>query len=154
MQLRDILRMRNRERGLPRIRSVPPEVLLLDALKTMARHALGALVVSTRDRFIGLVTLNDVLQALSLRGAEVLAGSVDEIMNAEAIISRPDDAIEDVRRLMFERCLSHVPVIDEGRLLDVISRVDVADAAYAECQFENQLLKHYIKGWPDPDRAT
>lgn len=154
MQLRDILIIKTRERGLPRIHSVPPEVLLLDALKTMARHTVGSLVVSNRGRFLGLMTRSDVVQALSLRGAEALEATVGEIMNTQPIISRPGDAIDQVRKVMSEHRISHVAVIEDGRLLDVISRHDLADAAYAECRLENRMLKHYIKNWPEPDRAA
>ncbi|MCK9987172.1 MAG: hypothetical protein AzoDbin1_03644 [Azoarcus sp.] len=151
MLLRDILQIKGNRTGGAQIHSVPPDTILQDALRLMTQHDVGSLVVLQGDQLHGLMTLREVLVALSARGAVALGQPVGEIMNDNLIVGSPDDSIDCVRRVMTENHISHLPVIGDEHLLGVISLQDVAKAAYSECSFENRLLKRYINDWPEPE---
>lgn len=151
MHIGDILEIKRKQAGGSHIHSVPPATILQDALKIMARHEIGSLAVLQDGRLHGLMTLREVLDALSWRGAVALGQCVGEIMNEHPVTGSPDDSIDCVRRVMTENHVSHLPVVDNDRLLGVISLQDVAKAAYTECSFENRLLKRYINDWPEPE---
>lgn len=154
MLLRDILQIKGNGTGGSQIHGVPPDTVLLDALKLMVQHDVGSLVVLQDDQLHGLMTLREVLVALSARGAGALGQPVGEIMNGNPILGSPDDSIDCVRRVMTANHISHLAVVGDEHLLGVISLQDVAKAAYTECSFENRLLKRYINDWPEPETES
>jgi CBS domain-containing protein len=124
--------------------TTPPDAPVLDAVKVMAQHDIGSLVVMDHGRMAGLVTFAEVLQALAERG-----GTLDDLKISAIAVSRPLTAepgvdVMDLRRMMLERHARYVPVIDGTTLLGVISFHDVAKAVYEEQSFENRMLKSYI----------
>lgn len=153
MLIRDILKIKGSDAGGSRLHGVSPEGTVAEAIHTMAIHEIGSVVVRQGGGLVGLVTLRELLIALDTRGGAVLDLPVCKVMNPHPIIGSPADSIDHVRRVMTENHISHLPVMDEGRLLDIISLQDVAKAVYTECSFENRLLKHYISHWPEGDEA-
>ena len=116
----------------------------LDAVKAMAQHDIGSLVVMDRGRLAGMLTFREVLDALARRDGALGAVTVAEIYEREPLTATPELEVMELRRVMLERHARYVPVMDGGTLLGVVSFHDVAKAVYEDQSFENQMLKSYI----------
>ena len=124
--------------------TTPPETPALEAVRTMAQHDIGSLVVIERGKMAGLVTFAEVLQALAERGGSLGDLAVSAITVRNPLTAAPGIDVMELRRSMLERHARYVPVMDGTTLLGVISFHDVAKAVYEEQNFENQMLKKYI----------
>ena len=80
--------------------------------------------------------------------AEVSAKARD-VMKANPPVAKPEDTADTLRSLMTELHITHVPVMDEGALIGILSFHDIAKSAIKDAAFENKLLKQYIKNWPE-----
>jgi CBS domain-containing protein len=114
----------------------------------MASENLGSLVVIEQDRMAGMLTFHELLQALASRGGALGELRVSEIMERDPVSATPEMEVNDLRRMMLESGARYLPVMQGGRLLGVISFRDVAKAVLEEQDFENRMLKGYIKNWP------
>jgi CBS domain-containing protein len=128
-----------------------PDGSVLDAVKVMAHHDIGSLVVMDRGRMVGMLTFAEVLEALSKRQGQLGDLKVSDIQVNEPLTATTGLDVMELRRVMLERHARYVPVIDGPTLLGVVSFHDVAKAVYEEQSFENRMLKSYIKNWPDAD---
>ena len=128
-----------------------PDGSVLDAVKVMAHHDIGSLVVMDHGRMVGMLTFAEVLQALSKRQGQLGDLKVSDIQVNEPLTATTGLDVMELRRVMLERHARYVPVIDGPTLLGVVSFHDVAKAVYEEQSFENRMLKSYIKNWPDAD---
>jgi len=128
-----------------------PEGTVLDAVKVMAQHDIGSLVVMDHGRMVGMLTFAEVLQALSKRQGALGDLKVTDIQVNDPLTATTGLDVMELRRVMLERHARYVPVIDGPTLLGVVSFHDVAKAVYEEQSFENRMLKSYIKNWPDAD---
>ena len=124
---------------------------VLDAVKVMAQHDIGSLVVMDHGRMVGMLTFAEVLQALSKRQGQLGELKVSDIQVNDPLTATTGLDVMELRRVMLERHARYVPVIDGPTLLGVVSFHDVAKAVYEEQSFENRMLKSYIKNWPDAD---
>jgi CBS domain-containing protein len=114
----------------------------------MARENLGSLVVIEQGRMVGMLTFHELLRALALRGGALGDMNVADIMQRNPVTAAPDMEVNDLRRTMIDTGARYLPVMQEGRLIGVISFRDVAKAVLEEQDFENKMLKGYIKNWP------
>ncbi len=121
-----------------------PDAPVLDAVRVMAQHDIGSLVVMDRGRMVGLVTFAEVLQALSERSGALGDLRIGAIAEPQPLAATPGLDVTELRRIMLERHARYVPVLDGATLLGVISFHDVAKAVYEEQIFENRMLKSYI----------
>jgi len=128
-----------------------PDGSVLDAVKVMAHHDIGSLVVMDHGRMVGMLTFAEVLEALSKRQGQLGDLKVSDIQVNEPLTATTGLDVMGLRRVMLERHARYVPVIDGPTLLGVVSFHDVAKAVYEEQSFENRMLKSYIKNWPDAD---
>jgi CBS domain-containing protein len=128
-----------------------PDGSVLDAVKVMAQHDIGSLVVMDHGRMVGMLTFAEVLQALSKRQGQLGELKVSDIQVNDPLTATTGLDVMELRRVMLERHARYVPVIDGPTLLGVVSFHDVAKAVYEEQSFENRMLKSYIKNWPDAD---
>lgn len=144
MIIRDILTIKGSE-----ICAVSPTQTIADAIALMVQYDVGSLVVRQDGVMMGLLTERDVLRRLNERGDSVVTQPVSAMMVTEPIIGHPDDTVDYVRGVMTENRVSHLPVMEDENLLGVISFHDVARACLNAADFENQLLKRYIKHWPE-----
>ena len=128
-----------------------PDGSVLDAVKVMAHHDIGSLVVMDHGRMVGMLTFAEVLQALSKRQGQLGDLKVSDIQVNDPLTATTGLDVMELRRVMLERHARYVPVIDGPTLLGVVSFHDVAKAVYEEQSFENRMLKSYIKNWPDAD---
>src|SRR5579864_1311206 len=129
--------------------TTPPTGTVLDAVKIMAQHDIGSLVVMDHGQMAGMLTFAEVLEALA-RGDGQLGGlKVSDIYEREPLTSSPGLDVMELRRVMLERHARYVPVREGATLLGVVSFHDVAKAVYEEQSFENRMLRSYIKSSPD-----
>jgi CBS domain-containing protein len=140
MQVKEILRVKGN-----RLLSIEPSGQAAEAVRTMARENLGSLVVLEHGRMVGMLTFHELLRALAERGGSLGELEVRQIMVEDPVIASPDMEVNDLRRTMLESGARYLPVIQAGKLLGVISFRDVAKAVLEEQDFENRMLKGYIK---------
>jgi CBS domain-containing protein len=143
MQVKEILRVKGN-----RLISIEPTGRAVDAVATMARENLGSLVVLDQGRMVGMLTFHEILRALAKRSGALGDVHVAEIMVRDPVTAEPEMEVNDLRRTMLETSARYLPVISDGKLLGVISFRDVAKAVLEEQDFENKMLKGYIKNWP------
>lgn len=128
--------------------TVPPETGLLDAINLMTEKDIGSLVVMNNGSLVGLLTFREVMRAVHANQGSVGQGTVGEHMQRDVLTMSPDTDVNDIRRLMLERHARYVPVVDGKVLLGVMSFYDVAKSVLEAQNFENTLLKAYIRDWP------
>jgi CBS domain-containing protein len=143
MQVKEILRVKGN-----RLVSVEPGSRAADAVVTMAKENLGSLVVLEHGRMVGMLTFQELLQALAKRSGSLGEVRIADIMVRDPVTATPEMEVNDLRRTMLESGARYLPVMQDGRLIGVISFRDVAKAVLEEQDFENKMLKGYIKNWP------
>ena len=143
MQVKEILRVKGN-----RLLSIEPSGRAVDAVSTMAKENLGSLVVLDQGRMVGMLTFHELLRALASRNGALGEVKVSEIMVRNPVTATPDMAVNDLRRTMIDSGARYLPVLQDGKLIGVISFRDVAKAVLEEQDFENKMLKGYIKNWP------
>ena len=143
MQVKEILRVKGN-----RLLSIEPAGRAADAVATMAKENLGSLVVLDQGRMVGMLTFHELLRALAARHGSLGDVKVSEIMVRNPVTATPEMAVNDLRRTMIDSGARYLPVLQDGKLIGVISFRDVAKAVLEEQDFENKMLKGYIKNWP------
>jgi len=125
-----------------------PSGTVLDAVRVMAQHDIGSLVVMDHGHMVGMLTFAEVLQALAERNGELGALQVEAIYVRDPLTATPNLDIMQLRKGMLDRHARYVPVCDGNTLLGVVSFHDIAKAVYEEQSFENRMLKSYINDSP------
>jgi len=143
MQVKEILRVKGN-----RLLSIEPSGRAVDAAKTMADENLGSLVVLDQGRMVGLLTFHEILRAMASHGGVLGDARVADTMMRDPVTATPDMEVNDLRRTMLDTGARYLPVVEGGKLIGVISFRDVAKAVLEEQDFENKMLKGYIKNWP------
>ena len=128
--------------------TVKPDILMADAVNTMAERDIGSLVVMEFGELVGMLTFREVMQTLYANKGSIGNDTVRKHMDDHPISITPDTEVNEVRRLMLERHARYVPVVEAKTLLGVISFYDVAKAVLEAQSFENKMLKAYIRDWP------
>ena len=146
MIIRDILGLKGST-----IFSIAPEGLLSDAVKTMVSNDIGSLVVMKNGAMVGMLTFREILSELNVRGGNLGDAQVGTVMVKEPITGNPTDSVDRLREVMLTNHVRYLPVAEGEQLLGVISFHDVAKAVIKQTNFENRLLKRYIKNWPEDD---
>jgi len=153
MKVSDILRVKGHV-----LFTVAPQTSLLQAVQTMAQHDIGSLVVMDHGKLVGLLTFAEVIAAVAEGHGTLGAQTVAARMQTQVEVCGPDTTLDTLRRTMLDAGVRYIPVMQDGTLLGVISFHDVAQAVVREQDFENQMLKAYIRDWPEdaglPDAAA
>jgi CBS domain-containing protein len=145
MFIREVLDIKGNTQTL----SIAPDAPITDAMSQLAAHDIGSLVVMRGDTLVGYLTERDILRGMQARGCEVEGVKVADLMEKEPIVACSDDTVDYARDVMTKHRISHLIVMDHDRLTGVISFHDVAKACLKEANFQNSLLKRYIKHWPE-----
>ena len=128
--------------------TIAPNRSIAEAVEIMNEQDVGSLVVFSRGAMVGMLTFGQVLQAVQKGGADWQALTVDEVMLRDPLAASPNMEMDELRRLMVEHHQRYLPVMEEHTLLGVVSFHDVAKAVLEEKDFENRMLKNYIRNWP------
>ena len=143
MKVSDILRVKGGT-----LYTVSPEDGLGEAVSTMSANDIGSLVVMDHGELVGMLTFREVIQAVVSNGGTVGQSLVRSVMDDAPLTCTPDTEIDEVRRMMLGRHARYMPVITQRTLMGVISFYDVAKAVVDGQDFENRMLKAYIRDWP------
>ena len=143
MKVSDILRVKGNT-----LYTVTPDHALADAVNVMAERDIGSLVVMEHGDLAGMLTFREVIQAVVRNGGAVGKLLVRGVMDDHPLTCTPGTEIDEVRRMMLERHARYMPVMSARMLMGVISFYDVAKAVVDSQDFENRMLKAYIRDWP------
>lgn len=126
--------------------TISPTASVYDALKLMADKSVGALLVMEGEKVVGIITERDYARKVILMSRSSKETQVRDIMTPEVMYVRPDQTNEDCMALMTENRLRHLPVMDGGQLVGLISIGDLVKDIISEQKFIIQQLQHYISG--------
>lgn len=141
MRISDILRSKGSN-----VVTVSPDCTVLQVVRTLVDHNIGAVVVVEGDRPIGIVSERDILK-LTARGPERLAGTLaGSVMSRELVTSALDDDLDRVMHLMTDHRVRHLPILSHGRLVGIVSIGDVVNKVRSEVEETNRHLMSYISG--------
>ena len=144
MRVRDILRLKGNA-----LYTITPEDSLADAAQVMAERDIGSLVVMSHGRVVGILTFREVIQATVRNGGSFAGLSVYRSMDPGPLICTLETELDEVRRMMLDHHARYLPVIENRQLVGVVSFYDVAKTVVDRQNFENRMLKAYIKDWPE-----
>jgi CBS domain-containing protein len=131
--------------------TITPDKKLSAAVAAMSEHDVGSLACIEQGRMAGMLTFREIVRVMHAKGASWGAVSVGEVMVRDPVVGRPDMEVDELRRLMVEKHMRYLPIMDGPTLLGVISFHDVARAVLEEQGFENRMLKAYISDWPQDE---
>ena len=121
-----------------------PNDSVLDAIKLMAEKKIGALLVMEGDRLSGIVSERDYARKVILKGKSSEKTPVADIMTAEVIVTAPNETVKKCMSLMTEHHCRHLPVVDDGKVVGVLSIGDLVKAIIEEQQFKIEQLENFI----------
>jgi CBS domain-containing protein len=131
------------------IHFVSPETTVYDALKLMAEKNIGAVLVLKDGRLFGIMSERDYARKVVLKGKFSKEIPVNEIMSSNVICIDPDQTINNTQAVMIQKRIRHLPVMENDKLVGIISIGDVVDAVLEEKTFIIDQLATYIKGVPE-----
>jgi CBS domain-containing protein len=147
MKVSDILRVKGNT-----LYTITPGEPVVRAIETMADKDIGSLVVMEHGELAGMLTFREVIQAVVANGGALGTTRVRDVMDTAPLTCGPTTELDDVRRMMLGRHARYMPVLAEKTLMGVVSFYDVAKAVVDSQDFENRMLKAYIRDWPVDSR--
>ncbi len=127
------------------VETARPDWTVLKAVQKLADLGVGALVVSTDgQRIAGIISERDVMRQIASGGPATLERPVDEVMVREVITCSRDDTVNQLMTVMTERRIRHLPVVDDGLLVGIVSIGDVVKRRIEETEHEAEALRQYI----------
>ena len=128
------------------IHAVAPEAPMIDAIRLMADKSVGALLVMRGDALAGILSERDYARKVVLKGRSSADTPVSAVMTAEVVTVAPDTSVPACMRMMTERRIRHLPVVENGRVAGVISIGDLVKAVMSDQQEQLEQLQRYISG--------
>ncbi len=141
--VKDILQTKGHD-----VLSITPDATVYEALKIMADKNVGALVVLNGEAVAGLLSERDYARKVILHGKSSKEMQVREIMTAKVYYMRPEQTLQDCMAQMTDKRVRHLPVLEGGRLVGIISIGDVVKEIIADHESTIKLLENYITGGP------
>ncbi|MBV9010297.1 MAG: CBS domain-containing protein [Verrucomicrobia bacterium] len=126
--------------------SIPTDATVFDAIQMMADKNVGALLVTRGDELAGIISERDYTRKVFLRGRRSRETPVEEIMSSNLTIASPDEPVENCLRMMTERHIRHLPVVENGNLIGVISIGDLVKHVISVQSATIEHLESYISG--------
>ena len=126
--------------------SVHPDDSVFDAVKKMADKNIGSLVVLADDQIVGIITERHYARRVILEGKSSPETSVRDIMTTTVVCARTDQTISECMAVMTEKRVRHLPVVDQKRLVGLVSIGDSVKSIIADQEFTIEQLIHYIQG--------
>jgi CBS domain-containing protein len=125
--------------------SVEPDAKLAAAVKILGEKKIGAVLAMSQGRIEGILSERDIVRVLSERGAEVLEEPVSAVMTRKVVSCRQSDTVAGIMEMMTSGKFRHLPVVDEGRVVGLISIGDIVKRRVQEYEAEQEALQNYIK---------
>ncbi|HEX2849698.1 MAG TPA: CBS domain-containing protein [Acidimicrobiales bacterium] len=140
MRIEELLRRKGAD-----VVTVKPRAKVASALEALARHNIGALVVSSDGVTVeGILSERDIVRRLHETGADVLAARISTVMSAEVLTCEPDAQVDSLVALMTNHRVRHVPVVEGGVLRGIVSIGDVVKSRMDELETDRRALEDYI----------
>ena len=127
------------------IQSVEPDAKLSTAIKTLGERKIGAVLVMSKGRIEGILSERDIVRALGERGAGVLDEPVSAVMTRKVVGCKQSDTVSAIMEMMTLGKFRHLPVIEDSRVVGLISIGDVVKWRVGEYELEQEALRDYIK---------
>jgi len=140
-QIKQLLDAKGRD-----VLSIAPDASVLDAIRMMAEKSIGALVVIEGNKLAGIVTERDYARKVILQGRGSNTTKVSEIMTAKVFTTTAEETVKKCMNLMTDRKIRHLPVLDGGNVIGIISIGDLVKAVIADQNEKIGHLEHYISG--------
>jgi CBS domain-containing protein len=125
---------------------IHPDASVFDALKMMAENNIGSLVVLEDGKLVGVITERHYAREIILKGRTSPATLVRDIMSTKVIYARPDQSVEECMAVMTARTVRHLPVLEGGRLVGIVSIGDMVKSVIDDQKFIIEQLEHFIHG--------
>jgi CBS domain-containing protein len=126
--------------------SIAPSATVWDAITLMTEKGVGALLVTDNEALVGIVSERDYLKKVALMGRASQTTAVSEIMTSNPFTVSPREDMEACMELMTEKRIRHLPVVDDGKLIAMISIRDLLESTMEEQKHLIQQLEQYIRG--------
>ena len=140
-KVRDILEVKGRD-----VWSIGPDASVFDALKLMAERDVGALVVLDGGNLVGIISERDYARKIVLLGRTSPTTQVKEIMTSHVACVDPEKNVDECMAMVTEKRIRHLPVLENGKLIGLISIGDLVKSIITEQQFIIEQLERYITG--------
>ena len=124
--------------------TINPDATVAELVAGLADHNIGAMVVAGPDGVKGIVSERDVVRQLHTHGASVLSRPVENIMTSVVSTCTKEDTVDSLSLLMTENRVRHVPVLEDGKLIGIVSIGDVVKTRMQELETEHEQLQSYI----------
>ena len=148
MKVSDILRVKGGT-----LFTATPDEPLAQAVQMMSDYDIGSLVVMEHGDLVGMLTFREVIQSI-VKNQGLGSTLVRSAMDDAPLTCTMETEMDEVRRMMLDRHARYMPVMDKRMLMGVISFYDVAKAVVDSQNFENKMLKAYIRDWPGQDEGA
>ena len=125
---------------------IHPDASVFDALKMMAENNIGSLVVLEGGKLVGVITERHYVREIVLKGRTSPGTLVRDIMSTKVIYARPDQSVEECMAVMTARAVRHLPVLEGGRLVGIVSIGDMVKSVIDDQKFMIEQLEHFIHG--------
>lgn len=126
--------------------SIGPDASVYDAIAMMAERNIGALLVMEAGRLVGVMSERDYARKVILAGRASRDTKVGDVMTSRVIFADPTETVEECMALMTDKHIRHLPVMEDGELLGLVSIGDLVKEVIAEQKFMIKQLEHYISG--------
>jgi CBS domain-containing protein len=134
------------EQKVSTVWSIAPTAMIFDAIALMADKNIGALPVVENDKLIGIISERDYTRKVILKGKSSKETRVQEIMTQQLVTANPDDTVVDCMRVMTEKRVRHLPVMEEGKMTGMLSIGDVVKWLISAQAATIDNLEQYISG--------
>ena len=139
MRIADVLRTKGSA-----VATITPETSVSGLLNELSLHNIGAMVVVSVDGVVGIVSERDVVRKLHEHGVELLRLPVSQIMTTMVATCSPTDTVDHLTALMTTKRVRHIPVVENDRLVGIVSIGDVVKQRMEELESEQRALQDYI----------
>lgn len=126
--------------------TVAPTETVHTALERLVEHNIGAVLVVEGGRVVGILSERDILRLTNEDPGRVDTALVADVMTRELVVSVPDDAVPYAKAIMTNNRVRHLPVLEDGKLVGVVSIGDLVRATLTDLQAENRWLRDYVQG--------
>ena len=128
------------------VHCIHPDASVFDALKMMAENNIGSLVVLEDGKLVGVITERHYAREIVLKGRTSPGTLVRDIMSTKPICAQPDQSVEECMAVMTAKAVRHLPVLERGRLVGIVSIGDMVKSVIGDQKFIIEQLEHFIHG--------
>jgi CBS domain-containing protein len=128
--------------------TIGPDATVFDAIRMLAEHNIGSLIVTKHEKLLGVITERDYARKVILQGRSSKTTAVCEVMTKDVVYTTPESTLEDCMALMITKFIRHLPVLEGGRIVGIVSIGDVVKAELSERELLISDLVSYVTDSP------